>query len=238
MDSTINEYEEVRVVKVDDRTTVYQKTLRYLYRLFLPLMFSTLILAWALYPERYDWRYEYVSDLGGLTSKQEGLNNIVASRVMSIGFALVVAIALTIAIIYFINKEVIKWRRIMLGIFNLLITIGAAGVGIPTKHPVIGRFHQIGAMIFLFMFAITNMSLQGTRSRSKFKRRSEEKKTDFTIDITIAALVLFAFLLLCVFYIVDEWLGIAALSSSAEVMQKVVLIVDCIAIYRLDVDDM
>ena len=214
MDSTINEYEEVRVEKIDDRTTIYQNTLRYLYRLFLPLMFSTLILAWALYPERYDWRYEYISDLGGLTSKNEDLNNIVASRVMSIGFALVAAIALTIAIIYFINKEAIKWRRIMLGIFNLLIAIGAARVGIPTGHQLIGGFHRIGAMIFLFTFAITNMSLQGTRSRSKFKRRSEVKKTDFTIDIAIAALVIFAFLLLGVFYIVDEWIKVAALSSS------------------------
>ena len=238
MESTESEYEDFRVERTIDRTTQFQKTLRYLYRLFLPLMFSTLILAWALYPERYDWRYEYISDLGGLTSKNEGLNNIPASRVMSIGFGLIAAIALTIAIIYFVNKEAIKWRRIMLGIFNLIICIGAAGVGVPTKYPVIGRLHQIGAILFLFMFAITNMSLQGTRSRSKYQQRDDYRKTDFTIDITVAGFVIVAFLLLVVFYIVDEWQEVAALSSSAEVMQKVVLIVDCIAIYRLDVDDM
>ena len=238
MDS-VEEMKELRTVKTKSDKEIIQEKIRYLYRLLGPILLSTLILAWALYPERYDWSFEYVSDLGGLESKNEELNNLPSAITMSSGLAIVAIISMVISGIYLSKINVLgkKWSPTK-SIFSLLMGIGAGLTAVPTKHPTVGRLHQIGAILFFFTFAVVNMIMQVGRSYSGIKEKKREKNLDYFFDITIAIMVIIALLGLLVFYITDEWLEIDAISSSAEIMQKVVVIVDCLAIYRLDVDDM
>jgi hypothetical protein len=233
-----------QVKKQFDNTLGFQTTLQNLYRLFLPLIFTVLALAWAFYPESYELNTEFISDLGRIFSRDEGIRNLKSQITMSIGFGVISLFALTITSLYFfrfflLQKEKRNGTLIFFkGFFNFLLAFGAFGIAFPTDSQIFSLLHGIGAGIFLFSFAVLNLLMQAVHSYSKWQIRKEEDVSDFTIDIVIAAIVLLALLLLIIFYIWNYLTADTLIESTAIKMQKIVLVVDSVAIWRLDIDDM
>ncbi|MHA1829089.1 MAG: hypothetical protein ACTSX6_10645 [Candidatus Heimdallarchaeaceae archaeon] len=211
-----------------------QKILRFLLYLFGAVIFFTIAAAWWRYPETYEFFKEAVSNLGGIQS-ETGFDNSISSLIMTIGFGIGGLVALAISIIYFVKKDL--QFNIGKGILSLAIAAGAACVGMPLDHPQLHQVHYVGAAIFLLAFASFNFLSQLGRYYRKHGFFPEEKSFDFWLDFIIAWIALGAVVLFLIIFLLDHYLS-TTLAISVPLAQKIVLIINFIAILIFNTNDM
>ena len=197
------------------------------------IMVVTLAFAWWQYPEPYEFFQEFISNLGGRLS-DEGFNNSISSLIMIIGFTTVSLITLAIAIVYFVKRKDLKYWYVK-GPFALLLTIGAAGIAIPKDQPSVHILHGIGAFLFILGFAMFNFAAQLLRFRKTWPK-PKEAPFGFARDATMTILVFVAMILFLLFYLLELVANVP--EFLAELGQKIVLIVDLIAVYFIDIEDL
>ena len=224
--------EEIRTEPNTELRT--QKALLGMYWSIAPIMFLTIALAWWQYPEQFEFFYEFISQLGGLES-ETNLPNIVSSRIMTVGFGLIGLIFLVTAIIYMFKPK-LEYNKAKSAL-NFVMVIGSAGIATPLDS-VLRLFHGVGAALFLVGFGFLNFVDQYLRFNRKHRKQESKKDRDYYRDYTMMIIV-FVFLIIFVLsYVlrasVDHWLA----QYPARISQKLILIVDCIAIFFLDVNDM
>jgi len=212
-----------------------QKAIRILYWFLGAIMMLTLGLAWIWYPEPYEFFQEYISNLGSRISEHEKIPNNTSSLIITIGFGICGLIALIVAIIY-LFKPKLKYN-FGKSLLNILICIGAIGVGIPKDQPKIHILHGIGAALFLIAFGMLNFVNQRLRFTRKHKQTPYERTKDFYLDSIISIIVFVVLVLFIVFYAIGVLLTSYGLKIIAITFQKVILIVDFFAIFFLDLDD-
>ena len=198
----------------------------------LPIMIIVIIaFAWWQYPEPYEFFQEFVSNLGGRIS-ENGHTNDVSSWIMVVGFSAIALIALVIAILYFIFRNLKYWY--VKAPFSLFLTFGALGIAIPKDHPTLHLVHGIGAFVFILGFAMFNFSAQLLRFR-RYWPKPDKMPLGFYRDTTMTILVFAAMMIFLLFYLLERVATVP--EFLAELGQKIVLIVDCIAVYFLDNED-
>lgn len=213
-----------------------QKALLGMYWCVAPIMFLTIGLAWWKYPEPFEFFYEFISQLGGLESEHD-LPNLVSSRIMTVGFGVIGLIFLVTTIIY-IFKPKLEYHKAKAGL-NFVMIVGSAGIATPLDS--IGRpFHGIGAALFLVGFGFLNFVDQYLRFNRKHRKQESKKDRDYYRDYTMMIIVFVFLVLFLLTYILrassveEYWYT----EYPARISQKLILIVDCIAIFFLDVNDM
>ncbi|MHA1557367.1 MAG: DUF998 domain-containing protein [Candidatus Heimdallarchaeota archaeon] len=214
------------------------KTQKFLHGLIItiaPILVFTIVLAWIFYPERYYFFQEYVSQLGKLTSAN-GIQNLTSLIIFSTGFCICGALFLVIAIIYFVKKEL--GNNILKGIFSLIMAVGAVLTAIPAGLPIYGILHGIGAALFIAGFGILNFILQMIRFTRKHQPLTPQKNIGFYRDLGMTIVVFIALLIFAIFYSMKVITSSPVLQILAQTSQKLILIVNCIAIFFIDTDDM
>ena len=225
-----------RTENLEKSTTKTQVVINLLYLLIVPVMSVTILLAWWFYPEPYELSREYISALGAYFSEQ-GLPNTTSSMIMTIGINICGFITLIISMIYF-YKTKLQYNNIK-SFFNLILTLGALGVAIPQDHPLLRIYHGIGAAVFIIFFGVLNSVTQLLRfDRKHRKPQSIAKQFDYFKDLTMVIIVLLTVVIFAGTYIASRFSSIEVFGIIARISQKVVLVVDCAAIFFLDVDDM
>ena len=213
-----------------------QKLLRILFLFYIPILLLTLGLAWIFYPEPWEFAGEYVSHLGGISSRHELLPNTTSRIIMSVGFGLGAILSLVISIIYALKSNMQdNWLKSVLA---FLLGIGAAGITFPWDfEPRV--LHQIGAVTFIFMFAIFNWVLQIMRLSRRHFKGDRKSRLDLALDVTVAAIITLCTIVLAIFY------GLSDTDHATEVtlpgtviLQKVVLMIGLVAFIVLDKEDM
>ena len=226
---------EARTVLIDHKIRKSQRIVRLMIWTIIPITILTLALAWIFYAESYEFVYEFISNLGHITTSDENNVNTTSMIIMTTGFSLLALVSLIIAIFYFI-RPVLQFNKIK-GSLYVLIAVGAAGVGVPGDHPTLTIVHQIGAVMFIFGLAIVNFVHQMLRFTRKHDLKFEKKPFNFYFDMLFVVIVFTAMILLGITYILDKT-GISSPAFGAPLWQKIVLLVDLIAVFVLDLDDM
>jgi len=201
------------------------------------VMVITIGLAWWQYPEPYDFFQETVSALGG-TISTTGLDNKISSMIFTIGISICGGIALIIAVIYFIKKEL--FFNIGKAIIALFIAIGTIGIAIPRDYEQLLLIHAIGAALFIGAFGIFNGVSQLLRYSHKHRpKKPEEKKTlDFYLDLSMVYLTGISILLYLIDFVLHTFFEVDIFVSGQALTQKIVLITSFVATFFLDRDDM
>ncbi len=218
--------------------TKAQRYLRRLIWLIGLILIITIGFAWWFYPENYDFFNETISKLGGIESKS-GLTNTLSSLIFAAGFGVIALIALIMFFYYTTTKDITE--KYLKALWCLLISIGAIGVALPVDIPNLIYPHYLGALIFVLFFGVFNFETQAARFLRKRKVRKQllhqKHSFDFWIDLTFVFIVFIATgVFITVFIIERIWLQVPFISTALT--QKILLIVNIIAIYLLDVDDM
>ncbi|NHJ48600.1 MAG: hypothetical protein FK733_12515 [Asgard group archaeon] len=212
-----------------------QRTIRYLYWLIVPVLTLTIALGIYYYPEPYKFFQEFLSDLGGQYSTNEGHVNQVSSIIMSVGFGLCGLIALIVFILYFVSDLRYKYLK---GSINLVLAFGACLIAIPHDKGNLLVLHTVGAALFMGGYGIINFILQLLRFVRKRQELPDKKSFDFYLDASVVILVFLIILILLIVFIPSEITHNPILRLLSVIFQKLVIIVDCIAILLLDLDDM
>jgi membrane protein YdbS with pleckstrin-like domain len=198
----------------------------------------TIGFAWWQYPEPYNFFQDTVSSLGGNLSIS-GYDNATSAVILTIGFSLCSIIALSISLLYFFNKQLF-WHTGK-AIIALLMMIGGIGIAIPRDHPQFSILHGLGAMLFIATFGIFNGVLQLLRyshkHRSKPKNPAEKKTFDFYLDLSLVYLTLLSSLFYLVIHILAASFHVEVQWMSTAFAQKIVVIIACVAVFVLDLDD-
>ncbi len=199
----------------------------------------TVALGWANYPEPYYFFQDTVSSLGGNLSKS-GYDNATSALILTIGFSLCSLIALSISLLYFFNKQLF-WNTGK-AIIALLIMIGGIGIAIPRDHPQLSVYHGLGAMLFIAAFGFFNGVLQLLRyshkHRSKDQKNPTEKKSfDFYLDLSLVYLTLLSSLFYLLIQILAASFHVFVPWMNPALAQKIVVIIACVAVFVLDLDD-
>lgn len=211
-----------------------QKIMRYLYWAIIPILVLTIGLAIAFYPEPYRFFHEFLSDLGGVLSKKDALINRTSSIIFSIGFGLCAVIVGTLAILYFINDLRYKYLK---GVLCTLIFIGASLTCVPYDLGNTLILHTLGACIFMGAFGILNFVLQLLRFIQKHQKVPEKRKLDFYLDLSIVIIVFVVVIALLSVFIPFAITENTTVEFLCAIFQKSVIIVDCLALMVLDLDD-
>jgi len=222
---------------VEDKGINYkiQRFLQGLIVTIAPILVFTIVFAWIFYPEKYLFFQEYVSQLGKYLSASS-LPNLTSMIIFSAGFCICGAIFLAIAIIYFMKNEL--ENNVLKGIFGLIMAVGAVLTAIPAGLPTWGILHGIGAALFIASFGILNFILQMIRFTRKHRPLKPEKTPAFHRDLAMTIIVFIALLIFAIFYSMKVITSSPVLQILAQTSQKLILIVDCIAIFFIDTDDM
>ncbi|MHA1767739.1 MAG: hypothetical protein ACTSW5_05620, partial [Promethearchaeota archaeon] len=217
--------------------TKIQTILRILVWSISGVMIMTIALAWIFYPEPYHFFQDTISSLGGHLSLN-GLDNQNSSLIFTIGITICSGIAFSIAIIYFIEKDL--FFNIGKAIIALFIALGAAEIAIPRDHGNLILIHGIGAAIFIISFGLFNGVSQLLRYSHKYHpKKPEEKKTlDFYLDLSMVYLCGLAIILYMVIFILHITLNLDILGHGHALGQKIVLITAGLTVLFLDKDDM
>ncbi len=211
-----------------------QIALRILLALLGVVLVLTIGLAIWQYPEPYEFFGEHISNLGGIQSETL-LNNYYSSMIMIIGFGVLAGISFTMAIIYFASKR-IKFN-ITKGVLALAIAGGTAGVAVPLDHPTLDQWHYVGAALFILGFAAYNFVCQARRYYKKHTLIPEKLGFNFWIDFIFVWIVLAAFVMYMVVFLLIHFTTYSNILSG-PIAQKIVLIVDLIAVVIFDINDM
>lgn len=230
------EVSAARTALMETKIRKSQKAIRIIIWAIVPIVIITLGAAWAFYPESYEFVYEFISNFGRFNSYDLSLDNTTSMLIMSIGFGLIGFISLAIAVFYFI-RPVLKYN-ILKGLLYIVLFLGAIGIAVPADHLRLNIMHNIGAILFIFGFGMVNFISQLLRFIRKHNLKSEKKKLDFYLDIVIVSIVFSVMILLGIFYLLNQSFGITGQAITAQLWQKILLIVGFIAIFFLDVDDM
>ncbi|MHA1316802.1 MAG: hypothetical protein ACTSPP_04035 [Candidatus Heimdallarchaeaceae archaeon] len=211
-----------------------QKIVRWLIWIIAIVIIFTIGLAWFFYPEPYDFFNEAISNLGGINS-ETGIPNGTSSLIMIIGFSLISVISFSIFIDYLVTKELTY--RIRKAIWSLAISIGAVGIAIPYDHSSFYFLHYIGAFTFVISFGGLDFDCQALRFFRMKKEDKHKGKMHVSFDVVFVFIV-FAVVILHVLAFIFDRVGIAIPDYSIPLTQKIVLIVNIIAVFLLDVEDM
>ncbi|MHA1416056.1 MAG: hypothetical protein ACTSRR_07310 [Candidatus Heimdallarchaeaceae archaeon] len=211
-----------------------QKIVRWLIWIIAIVIIFTIGLAWFFYPEPYDFFNEAISNLGGINS-ETGIPNGTSSLIMIIGFSLISVISFSIFIDYLVTKKLTY--RIRKAIWSLAISIGAAGIAIPYDHSSFYFLHYIGAFTFVISFGGLDFDCQALRFFRMKKEDKHKGKMHVSFDVVFVFIV-FAVVILHVLAFIFDRVGIAIPDYSIPLTQKIVLIVNIIAVFLLDVEDM
>ena len=211
-----------------------RKAIRYLYWLIVPILAITIGLATYFYADNYSFTCDYLSELGAQYTCNNGYDNIISSTIVSVGFGFCSLIASAITILYFTSD--FRYKNLK-GSLSLVIALGASLTAIPQDKGNLLVLHTIGAALFIGAFGILNFVLQLLRFIQRHQEKPEKRRFDFYLDASIVVLVFIVILLLLIFFIPAEITKIPALLSTSIVLQKLVLLVDCLALLVLDLDD-
>lgn len=211
-----------------------QKTIRYLYLLIFPILALTVGLAIYFLPEPYRFFQDYLSELGAQLSVDFLYDNLISSIIMSVGFGLCALISIVNSILYFVSDFRYKYLK---GSLNLILAFGASLVAIPQDKGNLLILHTVGAALFVAGFGILNFTLQLLRFVRKRQEIPEKRKFDYYLDVSIVVLVFVVIVLLIVFFIPSEITKNPVLILLSIIFQKLVLIVDCLALLVLDLND-
>ncbi len=212
-----------------------QKIIRYLYWLIVPTLVLTVGLAIYFLPEPYKFFQDYLSELGAQISIKEEINNQISSIIMSVGFGFCAFISIVISILYFANDFQYKYLK---GSLGLVLAFGSSLTAIPQDKGNLIILHTIGAALFILGFGILNFTLQLLRFVKKHQEIPEVRRFDYYLDASIVVLVFAVIVLVVAFFIPSEITKNPILILLAIIFQKIVLIVDCLALLVLDLDDM
>ncbi len=227
---------EARTALIESKIIKSQKIVRLIIWLTVPVLILTLGLAWIFYAESYEFIYEFISALGNIRSFDLDNINTTSRIIMTTGFSLLAFLNLAIAIFYFI-RPVLRFNKLK-GSLYILVSAGAALIGVPGDHPTLSLFHVIGAFVFVFSFALVNFVQQLLRFSRKHNMKFEKKAFDFYLDMLIVVIVFSLMILLGILYILDNTIGLAGPAFTVPLWQKILLIFEIIAIFVLDLDDM
>ena len=211
-----------------------QIALRVLLAVLGVVLVLTIGLAIWQYPVQYEFFGEHVSDLGR-TQTITLQDNFNSSLIVIIGFSLFAAISFAMAIIYFASKN-LKFN-ITKGVLTLAIAGGAAGVAVPVDHSTLSQWHYVGAALFILGFAAYNFVCQARRYYRKHGFIPEKKNFNFWIDFIFVWIVLAAFVMYMVVFLLIHFTTYTNMLSG-PIAQKIVLIVDLIAVIIFDINDM
>jgi len=190
----------------------------------------TLFLAIFWYPERYLAFQEHISNLGGIVSYTSSLPNTTSMYIMIVGFGICGALALSVSILYFTNKEL--RGRIPKGILTLILAFGAAGIAIPLDHP-LRILHLTGAACFIGGFATYNAYLQiSSTIRKHIKGWSNVGKGDAIWDMILSIIVLTILVVYFVFIAMDQIMG--GIAPLGPLLQKITVFAMILAYYFID----
>ncbi len=223
---------------LNEKENTNLKTQKLLHRLIIsiaPILFFTIVFSWIFFPEKYFFFQEYVSQLGKYFSANY-LSNLVSSIIFGIGFSICSTIFLVIAIIYFVKKEL--KHNVSKGIVCLIMAVGGALTAIPADHTTLRLLHGIGATLFIAGFGFLNFFLQMLRFTRKHRLKKPEKTPAFYWDLTMTIIVFFVASLFTFFYLLIIISSNDTLILLAQISQKLILIVNCIAIFFIDIEDM
>ncbi|MCF2144549.1 MAG: hypothetical protein K9W42_12685 [Candidatus Heimdallarchaeota archaeon] len=223
---------ESKIMGHQERKSV-QKLLRILIFFMPPIIILTIVLCWWQYPEPYEFFQEYISALGGIKSEL-GFDNHVSMTIFITGFITMAFLTLSIAIIYLIKKDLLKYAT-RKSIYAFFLSFGALFVAFP--HDFQHVVHGIGAFLFVFGFAFFNFAAQALRFFRKRSLQLHKYRIGVFWDIFLAIFVFVVMLLFLVFYFFQFAHGLDAYHLP-QIGQKIVLIVDCVAIYFIDINDM
>jgi hypothetical protein len=198
------------------------------------ILVLTLFLALFWYPERYYAFQEHISNLGGFLSYTSSLPNTASMFIMIIGFGVCGALALTVSILYFVNKEL--RGRIPKGILALVLAFGAGGIAVPLDHPTLRILHLIGAACFIGGFATFNAYLQITSTfRKHVKGWNGVGKGDAIWDFILSLIVIGILVVYFVFYAWDQLVG--GIAPLGPLLQKITVFSMVLAFYFIDNTD-
>ncbi|MCG3227512.1 MAG: hypothetical protein H7645_11390 [Candidatus Heimdallarchaeota archaeon] len=209
-----------------------QVAIKNLFIIMAYFMIVTLFLAIAYYPEKYQFFYEHISNLGGFNSSLGALNSD-SMIIMMIGFGLCGLLVLTVGILYFVNRDLHLW--LPKGILSVLLAVGAAGIAIPLDHS-LRLLHLAGAGIFIGGFAAFNALLQISSLLKKRKDKvADVNKLDTIWDITLSAIVIIILLGYFTIFALD-WLAVGPINLG-PMFQKAVVFAEILALYFIDNKD-
>ncbi|NHJ49101.1 MAG: hypothetical protein FK733_15040 [Asgard group archaeon] len=247
---------EARIALMNTKIRKIQISMRLLIWSVVPILLLTLGLAWIFYPEPYEFITEFISNLGNYDSYHDNLDNSISVIIMTVGFITTGFASLIVSILYFIRPgmriKVIKFQNskvkilksepgllyaYLKGFLYLLMCIGAMGIAVPADHATLKIFHLIGAVMFIFSFGLVNFVHQLLRFTRKHNLRFEKKKWDFYFDTVIVSIVLSVMVILGIAYAVNKLAGITHPAIMAPLWQKILLIVNLVAVFALDIDD-
>lgn len=212
-----------------------QRTIRILFWLIVPILALTLGFAFYFYPEEYKFVEHYISQLGGQLSFVNSYDNQISSILMSVGFGLCALITIIISILYFISNFSFKYLK---GSLCLVIAFGASCTAIPEDKGNLLILHTIGATLFILVFGALNFTLQLLRFIKKRQKISKKRSLDYYLDATVVVIVITVIVVLSVFFVISEVTQNSITRILSIIFQKIVLIISCLAILLLDLDDM
>ncbi|NHK31859.1 MAG: hypothetical protein FK730_10940 [Asgard group archaeon] len=155
---------------------------------------------------------------------------------MIVGFGLCAFLSLINSIVYFIVRDL--QYNYLKAILNLVIVFGACFAAIPWDHGNLLILHGLGALFFIVGFGILNFTHQILRFIRKHQEIPDKRRFDYYLDASMVVVVFISILFLIISFILSQIIDNLALEIIAAANQKIVLIVACIAIFLLDLDDM
>ena len=189
-------------------STITAKTIRWLVWAIYFIMITTIIIAWIFYPERYDFFYEETSILGGLYANyNRSLRNFPSTLIFSLGFALLAAMAIFVAIVYFINSKRFRFA-IIKGISLIIVGVGALGITVPYDFVPFDPIHVTGAFFFLSGLAVMNFVFLLLHFVNRYNPRPAEKNIDYYVDFSIVVLLIISAVVYFASEILYHFLGI------------------------------
>jgi len=221
-------------VLMDAKKVRIQKLLRILVWLIPIIITITLGLCWIFYNGDYKFFQQFISELG----HWQGGSNNTSSIIFGIGFGLCALDTLAISILYFLFP-ILRFNKAK-GAFSVLLVIGAVGIAIPGDHPIeaLKIVHGTGAFVFILGFTFYNFYAQIYRFITKHRPKRPQRTWDFYVDIVMTGMVFGAFFIFILFFVLERVASGDVPFYLAELGQKLLLIIDFIAVFFLDVEDM
>ncbi len=207
-----------------------QITIKNLFIFMAYFLTLTFFLAIAYYPEKYQFFSEHISNLGRIESVL-GSSNTTSMIVIMVGFGLCATLFLTVAILYFLNRNLYMWH--VKGVLSLITTFGIACDAIPSDHPKLKILHIIGASSFIGGFAAFNAFVQiSSLVKKKKDKQKEISKADTIWDIFFSIVVIALLIGYFVLFALDA--SNIDISLIDPIFQKVIIFAEILALYLID----
>jgi len=206
-----------------------------MYWLIVPILILTVGLAIYFYADSYRFFKDYISELGAHYTAENEIDNHISSIIMSVGFGLCASISMIISITYFSSDFRNKFLK---GALSLANALGASLIAIPQDKGNLIILHTLGAVLFIAGFGVLNFTLQLLRFVKNHQEIPKDRKFDYYLDASMVVIVFIVIALLIIFFIPAELTKNPILLIISITLQKSVLLIDCLALLVLDLDDM